>query len=159
MPPYQAGSNMAHAVTFESAELEHAALKFGAGTPNAAGPIALAAAVEYLKALGIDAVRAHEADLTAYALERFNHVPRLRVLGPRTAKDRVPVFAFDVAGIAPPDLQRKLDAQGIAIRAGDLSALQLLQHFGVSTAARASCFLYTTRADIDRLIEGIERAL
>lgn len=159
MPPYQAGSNMAHAVTFESAELEHAAVKFGAGTPNAAGPIALAAAVDYVKSLGIEAIRAHEADLTAYALDRLSRVPQLRILGPRSATDRIPVFAFDVAGIAPPDLQKALDAQGIAIRAGDLSALPLLQHFGVSTAARASCFLYTVRGDIDRMIEGLERTI
>jgi len=159
MPPYQAGSNMAHAVTFESAELDHAALKFGAGTPNASGPIALAAAVDYVRLLGIDVVRAHETDLTTYALDRLSQVPRLRVLGPRTAKDRIPVFAFDVAGIAPPDLQKALDARGIAIRSGDLSALPLLRHFGVSTAARASCLLYTTRADIDRLIEGLERTI
>lgn len=159
MPPYQAGSNMAHAVTFESAELEHAALKFGAGTPNASGPIALAAAIDYVKSLGVEAVHAHEADLTAYALDRLGRVPRLRVLGPRTAKDRIPVFAFDVAGIAPVELQKVLDTRGIAIRAGDLSALPLLRRFGVETAARASCYLYTTRSDIDRLIEGLEHTI
>jgi cysteine desulfurase/selenocysteine lyase len=159
MPPYQAGSNMAHAVDFETAELEHAALRFGAGTPNAAGPIALAAAVDYVQSLGMDAVHAHEADLTTYTLDRLSHVPGLRVLGPTSAIDRVPVFAFDVAGIAPLELQRDLDARGIAIRAGDLSALPLLKHFGVSTAARASCYLYTTRTDIDRLIDGLERAI
>lgn len=159
MSPYQAGSNMAHAVTFDSAELEHAALKFGAGTPNASGPIALAAAVDYVRSLGFEAVRTHEADVTAYALDRLSQVQRLRILGPRTVKDRIPVFAFDVAGIAPPDLQTALDAEGIAVRAGDLAALPLLRHFGVETAARASCYLYTTRSDIDRLIEGLERAI
>lgn len=155
MPPYQAGSNMAHVIDLDSQQFEHAAHKFGAGTPNVAGPIALAAAVDYIKSLGRDAVRAHEEALTAYALDRLSKVPRLRLLGPSMPQDRIPVFAFDVAGIAAEEVQRRLDMQGIGVRAGDLSALPLLKRFGLAAAARASCYLYTTKEDIDRLIDGL----
>jgi cysteine desulfurase/selenocysteine lyase len=159
MPPYQSGSNMAHAIDLDAQQFEHGAYKFGAGTPNAAGAIAMAAAADYLESLERDAVRAHEAHITAYALERLGNVPNLRLLGPRQAKDRIPVFSFAVAGMAPGELMRNLDARGVAIRAGDLSALPLLKHFGVTEAARASCYLYTTQADIDDLIEGLHQSI
>jgi cysteine desulfurase/selenocysteine lyase len=159
MPPYQLGSNMAHAIDLNDQEFEKAAYKFGAGTPNAADAIAMAAAVKYLDSLGREAIRAHEVQITRYAIDRLGDVPNLRILGPTQSTDRLPVFAFDVAGIAAEELMRDLDAQGIAIRAGDLSALPLLRHFGVSEAARASCYLYTTKADIDALISALHRSI
>jgi cysteine desulfurase/selenocysteine lyase len=159
MPPYQSGSNMAHAVDLNGQEFEKAAYKFGAGTPNAADAIGMAAAVDYLESLGRDAVRSHETHITAYALERLANVPKLRLLGPREAQDRIPVFSFEVAGITADELMHDLDSRGIAIRAGDLSALPLLKHFGVSNAARASCYLYTTEADIDALIGALYQTI
>jgi cysteine desulfurase/selenocysteine lyase len=159
MAPYQSGSNMAHAVDLDGQQFEKGAYKFGAGTPSAADAIGMAAAVDYLESLGRDAVRSHEEHITAYALERLEDVPKLRVLGPRGSKDRIPVFAFEVAGIAPEDLMRDLDARGVAIRAGDLSALPLLKHFGVNEAARASCYLYTTEADIDALVAALLQSI
>ena len=159
MAPYQSGSNMAHAVDLDGQQFEKGAYKFGAGTPNAADAIGMAAAVDYLESLGRDAISAHEEAITSYALEGLKSVPNLRVLGPRRSKDRVPVFAFDVPGIAAADILLGLDAQGVAIRAGDLSALPLLKHFGVSEAARASCFLYTTSADIDALVETLQYSI
>jgi cysteine desulfurase/selenocysteine lyase len=159
MPPYQCGSNMAHAIELDGQQFEKAAFKFGAGTPNAAGAIGMAAAVDYLESLGRDAVRTHEAHITAYALERLGSVPKLRVLGPRQAEDRIPVFSFQIEGIKADEIMRHLDGRGIAIRAGDLSALPLLRRFGVSEAARASCYLYTTKADIDDLIEALHQFL
>ncbi len=159
MPPYQSGSNMAHAISLDGQEFEKAAYKFGAGTPNVADAIGMAAAVHYLEALGREAIRVQEEHITSYALERLANIPSLRVLGPRRSKDRIPVFAFDVAGIAAETLMRNLDARGVAIRAGDLSALPLLRHFGVREAARASCFLYTTQADIDEFIEALDQSI
>ena len=159
MALYQSGSNMAHGVDLGGQQFEKGAYKFGAGTPNAADAIGMAAAVDYLESLGRDAVLAHEEHLTTYTLERLESVPNLRVLGPRRSKDRLPVFAFDVAGIAAEDLMHDLDERGVAIRAGDLSALPLLKHFGVSEAARASCYLYTTPADIDALIEALHQSI
>ena len=155
MPPYQAGSNMAHAVDRDSGEIEHAAYKFGAGTPYAPGPIGLAAAIMFIDSLGRDAIAAHERALTNYALRRLREVPRLRLLGPQVPENRIPVFSFEMTGLAAEDVQRRLDAQDIAIRAGDLAALPLLKHFGVQSAARASCYLYTTYADIDRLVTAL----
>jgi len=156
---YQSGSNMAHAIDLDTQQFEHGAYKFGAGTPNAAGAIAMAAAVDYLESLGRDAIRAHEEHLTGYALERLGNVPKLRLLGPRQAKNRIPVFSFDVAGIGAEELMRDLDARGVAIRAGDLSALPLLKHFGVREAARASCYLYTSESDIDSFIEALHQSI
>ncbi len=151
MGPYQAGSNMAHAVDLTSQEFEHAARKFGAGTPNVAGAVGLAAAVRYLQSQNRSAIERHEAQLTQYALERLNDIPGLRLLGPHSAAQRVPVFSFVMVGHSPADILRHLDTRGIAIRAGDLAALPLLKRFGVSAAARASCYLYTQTDELDRL--------
>jgi SufS family cysteine desulfurase len=157
MPPYQAGSNMAHEVDFESCELEHAARKFGAGTPNVSGPIGLAAAVTCLQSLGHDAVESHERALVAHALARLHDVRGLRILGPTQPAHRIPVFAFTMEGFAPREILRHLDAAGIAIRAGDLASLPLLKRLGASAAARASCYLYTGIEEIDRLAESLHR--
>jgi cysteine desulfurase / selenocysteine lyase len=151
MTPYQSGSNMAHEVGLTSQHLEHGARKFGAGTPNVAGAIGLAAAVRYLRDQDRTTVERHETHLTEYALEQLRTVPGLRLLGPRSAEQRVPVFTFVLSGHSPAETLRFLDSRGIAIRAGDLAALPLLKRFGVSTAARASCYLYTETTEIDRL--------
>jgi len=151
MPPYQSGSNMAHDVDVDSFHAEHAARKFGAGTPNVSGPIGLAAAVIYLNELGRDAIAQQEQAITAYALERLGAVPGLRLLGPKNSAQRIPVFSFTLDGHTPQAVMQALDARGIAIRAGDLAALPLLKRFGVAEAARASCYLYTQKEDIDAL--------
>jgi cysteine desulfurase / selenocysteine lyase len=155
MPPYQAGAKMAHRVDFDSQVLEHAAHKFGAGTPNVAGSLGLAAAVDYLDALGRQAVMAHEARLTEHALARLREIRQLRLLGPMDPSQRIPVFAFVIPGREPAAILQQLDAQGIAIRAGDLAALPLLRRLGVATAARVSCHLYTTTGEIDRLADSL----
>jgi cysteine desulfurase / selenocysteine lyase len=151
MLPYQAGSNMAHEVEVASRMFEHGAHKFGAGTPNVSGAIGLAAAVDYLNALDRVAIERHEAYLTQYALAQLAEVPGVRLLGPRDPDKRVPVFSFVVTGHSPREILQHLDAGGIAVRAGDLSALPLLRRFGVDAAVRASCYLYTQTSDIDRL--------
>ena len=150
MPPYQAGSNMAHDVDVEGQAFEHGARKFGAGTPNVAGALGLAGAVQCMQSLGREDIERHEADLTAHALERLNAVPGLELIGPRSPGQRIPVFSFTLAGTTPQEVLRQLDAEGIAIRAGDLSALPLLKRFGVTVAARASCYLYTSTNEIDQ---------
>jgi cysteine desulfurase/selenocysteine lyase len=151
MPPYQAGSNMAHHIDLTSQEFEHGARKFGAGTPNVADPVGLAAAVRYMNSLGRNAIEQHEAGLTRYALERLTAIPGLRLLGPKVSSERLPVFSFVLADHSPHETLRYLDAQGIAVRAGDLASLPLLKRFGVSSAVRASCYLYTQAEDIERL--------
>lgn len=157
MPPYQLGSNMAHDVDVESAQYEHAALKYGAGTPNVAGPIGLPAAIAYVNTIGRNAILDHERALTVHALNRLRGIRGLALLGPSRAADRVPVFSFVLQGVPPIEVVRRLDVEGIAIRAGDLAALPLLKRFGVAAAARASCYFYSTTGEIDRLGAALER--
>jgi cysteine desulfurase/selenocysteine lyase len=146
---------MAHEVDFASQEYEHAARKFGAGTPNVSGPVGLAAAVEYLRSQNRSAIERHETELTQYALAQLTDIPGLRLLGPRSAANRVPVFSFVLAGRSPAEILQHLDTRGIAIRAGDLAALPLLKRFGVTAAARASCYLYTPTAELERLAAAL----
>jgi cysteine desulfurase/selenocysteine lyase len=155
MPPYHAGSNMAHAVDFESAEIEEAALKFQAGTPDVAGPVGLAAAVRFFDAAGAAAIAKQDRTLVEHGLERLPQINGLRIVGPTTPEHRAPVFTFTVEGHSPEAIARALDAKGIAIRAGDLAALPLLRRFGLTAAARASAYLYSTTDDIDRLCEAL----
>jgi cysteine desulfurase / selenocysteine lyase len=155
LPPYQVGSNMAHDVGVEVETLERGARRFGAGTPNVSGAIGMAVAAGYLKKLRREGSGRHERDLVEYALRRLHAIPEVRLLGPNSPENRVPVFAFVLDGHDVGDVMRSLDEQGIAVRAGDLAALPLLQHFGVSRALRASCHVYNSREDIDRLAEGL----
>lgn len=154
MPPYHVGSNMAHDVDFERAAFEHGAQKFQAGTPDVAGPVGLAAAVRFLQAAG-PLLQRHDHDLVRYGLARLSEIPRLRIIGPRSADNRVPVFTFVVEGREATAVARALDARGVAVRAGDMAALPLLKRFGTSEAVRASAYVYSTRDDIDRLAEAL----
>jgi cysteine desulfurase/selenocysteine lyase len=157
MPPYHVGSNMAHDVDVDRAVFEHGAQKFQAGTPDVAGPVGLAAAIRFLEAAGLDALWRHDQELVRHGLARLGDIPGLRIIGPRSADQRVPVFTFVVAGRSPAMLARALDQRGIAIRAGDMAALPLLKRFGVTEAARASAYVYSTRDDIDRLADALQR--
>ena len=155
MPAYHVGSNMAHEVDFERASMEHGALKFQAGTPDVAGPVGLAAAMDFLTALGTDTAWRHDQDLVRHGLARLREVKGLRILGPTSPPDRVPVFTFVIDGKSPVAIANALDAKGIAIRAGDMAALPLLRRFGVSEAARVSAYVYSTTTDLDRLVQAL----
>lgn len=155
MPPFHVGSNMAHAIDADGAELEHAAQKFQAGTPDVAGPVGLAAAIGFFDTAGADALRRHDDELVRYGLDRLRNVPGLRIIGSRKPHNRVPVFTFVLEGHAPADVARALDRRGIAIRAGDMAALPLLRRFGVTEAARASAYVYSTQRDLDRLADAL----
>jgi cysteine desulfurase / selenocysteine lyase len=155
MPAYHVGSNMAHEADFEHATMEHGALKFQAGTPDVAGPVGLAAAIDFLTAMGKDATWRHDQELVRHGLARLREVKGLRIIGSSSAPDRVPVFTFAVDGKSPVAIANALDLRGIAIRAGDMAALPLLRRFGVSEAARASAYVYSTRVDIDHLVEAL----
>jgi cysteine desulfurase / selenocysteine lyase len=155
MPPYQTGAHMAHNVDLSTETLERGAQKFGAGTPDVSGAIGLAAAVDYASRLGHESIERHEALLVARALEGLSSVPGLRLIGPHAAEGRIPVFSFTLNGIPPEEIARRLDSQGIAIRAGDLSALPLLKRFGLTAAARASCYLYTRTEEVSEFAEAL----
>lgn len=154
MPPYHVGSNMAHEVDFEHAAFEHGAQKFQAGTPDVAGPVGLAAAVRFFQAAG-SLLRTHDDELVRHGLARLGQVPRLRIIGPRSPDSRVPVFTFVMEGRQPAAVARALDARGIAVRAGDMAALPLLKRFGATEAVRASAYVYSTPADLDRLADAL----
>ena len=154
MPPYQLGSNMAHEVDASSAQFEHGALRYQAGTPNVAGAVGLAAAIDALQRYGMTAIARHDASLVEHARVRLAAVPGLRVFGTLAdGQDRVPVFTFTLQGVPAGRLVQALDAQGVAVRGGDMAALPLLRRFGVGEAVRASCYLYSTKDEIDRLID------
>jgi cysteine desulfurase/selenocysteine lyase len=155
MPAYHVGSNMAHEVDFERASMEHGALKFQAGTPDVAGPVGLAAAMDFLTAMGKDATWRHDQELVRHGLARLREVKGLRIIGPTSPHNRLPVFTFVIAGKSPLAIATAMDAKGIAIRAGDMAALPLLKRFGVLEAARASAYLYSSKDDIDRLANGL----
>jgi len=158
LPPFQSGSNMAHELPSIDAPLPlaEAAHKFEAGTPNVAGAVGLAAAMQYLESLGRAELWKREQELTAYALDRLRSVPGLRILGSTDPTERISVFSFVLEGFSPLDLVRSLDQRGIAIRGGDLAALPLLKRMGVNAAARASCYIYTQAAEIDALARALE---
>jgi cysteine desulfurase/selenocysteine lyase len=162
MPPYMGGGSMIDTVTASTFTVASLPQKFEAGTPNIADAVSFTAALDYLDAVGVDAVRAHERDITAYALARLGEIEGLSIYGPRDPDVRGGTIAFTFAvdgiDIHPHDLSTILDTDGIAIRAGHHCCQPLHAHLGVSATARASFYLYTTHDDIDAFITGLKRA-
>ena len=155
MPPFLGGGDMireVHLHSFKSSELPW---KFEAGTPAIAEAIGFGAAVDYLETLGMDAVQAHEQEVTAYAMARLSEIKGLRILGP-SADRRGGLVAFTLGDIHPHDIASALDTMGIAVRAGHHCAMPLHERFGIPASARASFYVYTTRAEIDALADGLE---
>ena len=155
MSPYQGGGEMIRFVGRNEstwADLPH---KFEAGTPNIAGAIGMGAAVDFLSDIGMDAIQAHERELMAYALEKVGAVEGIRVYGPESLDEHSAVVSFTLGDAHPHDISTILDAEGIAIRAGHHCAQLVMQHFGVAATARASFYLYNTKEDVDRLIDGL----
>ena len=157
MPPYHGGGEMITAVTTEGATYKEPPHKFEAGTPPIAGAIGLGAAADFLTGLGLDAIHAHEADLTAYALDRLASLPAVRILGP--LEDRAGVVSFTMGDVHPHDIATILDQHGVAIRAGHHCAMPLMRRLDVPATARASLYLYNTRDDVDVLVRGLSTAL
>ncbi len=155
MPPYQGGGDMISRVTFEKTSYNALPYKFEAGTPNIAGTIGLGAAIDYVEAIGLDAIAAHEHDLLDYATRRARELPGLTLIG--TAKDKAGILAFTLEGIHPHEIGTVLDHEGIAIRTGHHCAMPVMDRFGVPATARASFALYNTRDDVDALIEGLTK--
>ena len=152
MPPYQGGGEM---ITFEKTTYERLPFKFEAGTPDYVGSHALAVALDYVNALGIDNIHLHERELTQYAMEQMMQIPEMHLYG--TAANKDAVVSFNVGNIHPLDLGTLLDRLGIAIRTGHHCAQPLMQRCGVEGMARASFALYNTREEIDALVAGIDR--
>jgi cysteine desulfurase/selenocysteine lyase len=154
MPPFLGGGDMIKRVRlreFTPNELPH---KFEAGTPPIAEVIGLGAAVDFLEQVGMDAVRQHEQQLAAYALERLEEVPDLRHYGPH-GEDKGGVIAFAFGDVHPHDVAQILDRDGIAVRAGHHCAMPLHERFGLPATTRASLYLYNDESDIDKLVDGL----
>jgi cysteine desulfurase / selenocysteine lyase len=128
--------------------------KFEAGTPAIAEAIGLGAAVDYLSSIGMDAIHGHERDIIAYALERLEEVPGVKVYGP-SAEKKGGVAAFTFADVHPHDVAQILDRDGIAARAGHHCAMPLHDRFDLPATTRASFYLYNTKAEVDKLVEGL----
>jgi len=158
MPPFLGGGDMIRRVTFEGAEWNELPWKFEAGTPAIAEGIGLGAAVDYLSGLGMEAVRAHERETIAYALERLAEVPTVALYGPTDPDVRGGVATFNLGDIHPHDVAAVLDTEGIAIRAGHHCAMPLHEKFGLTASSRASFYVYTIPEEIDRLVEGLYKA-
>ena len=157
LPPFLGGGSMIETVTMGGSTWAPLPAKFEAGTPPIVEAIGLAAAVDYLSAIGMDRIASHEHVLTAYALERMRELPGLTILGPTEAVDRGGAVSFELDGIHPHDVSQVLDSLGIAVRAGHHCAKPAHARFGVQSSTRASFYLYTTPAEIDAFIDGIHQ--
>jgi len=155
--PLLGGGEMIREVHLGSSAWADVPAKFEGGTPNIAGAIGLGAAVDYLGVLGMDAVREHEVDMTRYAIERLATVPGLRLFGPDDVRARGGVASFTLEAAHPHDIASILDVEGICIRSGHHCAQPLMDRFEVSATARASFYVYNDPADVDRLVDGLNR--
>jgi cysteine desulfurase/selenocysteine lyase len=156
LPPFLGGGEMITTVSMERSTYAGIPHKFEAGTPPIVEAVGLGAAVDYLSAIGMDQVRAHEEAITRYALEGLSTVRGLTVLGPTSHEQRGGAISFEIEGIHPHDVSQLLDSRGIAVRAGHHCAKPAHKRYGVQSSTRASSYLYTTPAEIDALIEGLE---
>ncbi len=156
LPVFLGGGEMIATVSMERSTYADIPSRFEAGTPPIVEAVGLGAAVDYLAALGMDNVRAHEEAITAYALEGLATVRGLTVLGPQTADQRGGAISFEIEGVHPHDVSQVLDSRGIAVRAGHHCAKPAHRRFGVQSSTRMSSYLYTTPGEIDALVEGLE---
>ena len=156
--PFNFGGEMISEVTYDHATWNELPWKFEAGTPNIAGTVAFAAALEYLNKLGMDNIRRHERELTAYALEQLSALEFIRIFGPLDPDHRGGAVAFVDRDIHPHDLATFLDTRGIAVRAGHHCAQPLTKSLGVNSTARASFYIYNTTDEIDTLVSALKES-
>jgi cysteine desulfurase/selenocysteine lyase len=155
MPPYQGGGDMIKVVTFEKTTYADLPYKFEAGTPNIAGGIGLGAAIDYVNALGIEAIADYEHKLLDYGTGALSQIPGLKLIG--TAREKASVLSFVMEGIHPHDIGTVLDRQGIAVRTGHHCAQPVMDFFNVPATTRASLAFYNTFGEIDALVAGIKK--
>jgi cysteine desulfurase/selenocysteine lyase len=157
MSPFELGGEMIRKVTVERTTWNDLPHKFEAGTPPIAQAVGLGAAIDYLAEVGLEAVERHEAELTAYAWGRLSEVPGLTLYGPPPDR-RAGIVSFNLDGIHPHDVAQVVDSEGVAVRAGHHCNQPLMTSLGVDATTRASFYLYTLPEEIDRLVDGLQRA-
>jgi cysteine desulfurase/selenocysteine lyase len=156
MPPFLGGGSMIEVVQMSGSTYAPAPERFEAGTPVISQAIALAAACDYLSAIGLDRVAAHETALTAQLLDGLRRIEGVRVIGPDSMESRGSAVSFVIDGVHPHDVGQSLDELGIAVRVGHHCAAPVCKRYGVPATARASSYIYNTAAEIDALLDGIE---
>jgi cysteine desulfurase/selenocysteine lyase len=157
LPPFLGGGEMIETVTMARSTFASPPHRFEAGTPPIAQAVGLGAAIDYLSAIGMQTVAAHERALTAYALEGLSTVAGLRIIGPTEPVDRGGAISFELDGVHPHDVSQVLDSMGIAVRAGHHCAQPAHRRFGCQSTTRASFYLYTSTSEIDALVDGLEQ--
>ena len=155
LQPFLTGGEMIRSVKLERTSWNSLPWKFEAGTPAYAEAVGLHAAIDYLHAVGLEAIDAHEHAITEYALGRLAEVPSLRIIGPQTAAARGGVVSFLLEDVHPHDIAEILDRHAVCVRAGHHCTQPLIERLGVAATVRASFYLYTTDAEIDRLVDGL----
>jgi cysteine desulfurase/selenocysteine lyase len=159
MQPYQAGSNMAHGIGRDEWQYSEGARKFGAGTPNVSGTVGLVAAINFVRSVGYQQMWHHEQLLTTHLRDVLLRQKGVRILGGLQTQNRICLFCFSVDSIQAEELARRLDLAGIALRAGDMASLPLLQRFGANQVVRASLYLYNTKDEIDTFARELAAAV
>lgn len=159
MPPFLTGGSMIETVTMEKSTYLDAPKRFEAGVPNMAQVVGLAAALTYLKKIGIEKIHEHEMTLTKRAIDDLSRIQNLSIIGPKNLNDRGAVISFAVEGIHPHDIGQALDQYGIAVRTGHHCAWPLMKRFNSVATTRASFYLYNDLSDVEALIIGVERAI
>ena len=157
MPPWQGGGSMIRSVSWEKTTYMPAPAKFEAGTPPIAAAIGLGAAIDYVQALGLERIAAHEHELLAYATTRLSAIPGLRIIG--NAQDKASVLSFVVDGIHPHDLGSLLDGEGVVVRAGHHCAQPVMTRFCIPATTRASFAYFNTREEVDILVSAVLKAI
>jgi len=156
MSPYQGGGEMISVVQRDESSWAEVPHKFEAGTPNIAGAIGAAAAVDFMEEVGYDSIQAHEGALMEYALEKLRSISGMKIFGPEDPAERSGVISFALGDAHPHDIATILDSEGVAIRAGHHCAQLVMRHLKVAATTRASFSLYNTKKDVDRLVAGLE---
>ena len=155
MDPFLGGGDMILTVNMDHSTWAEVPSKFEAGTPNISGVIGFGAAIDYLNNVGMNNIRAHEMELTAYALQKMSDIPGITIFGPDTAEERCGVISFALENIHPHDIGQVLDDRGVAVRAGHHCAQPVMNVLGVPATVRASFYIYNTKEEIDALIDGL----
>ena len=158
MEPFLTGGSMIESVTMTEAKWAPSPKRFEAGVPNMAQAVGFAAAINYLNNLGMDNVAKHEKDLTAYALNKFKQLDKVKLIGPKDNVDRGSVISFTIEGIHPHDVGQVLDQYGVAVRTGHHCAWPLMRKLGLVGTTRASFYVYNDEADVDALIDSVMHA-
>lgn len=158
MLPFEMGGDMIKEVYLEKSTFKPPPHKFEAGTPHISGAIGLGAAVDYLTSLGMDNVRAHEKQLVEYALAKLGALNNIKIYGPKKAENKGGVVAFNMAGLHAHDIAQILDEDNICIRSGHHCAMPLHTRLNINSSSRASFYIYNTKDDIDKLVEGLNKA-